>query len=80
MLRRIVLLLSCLRPSLRAWGEPVSADGQGVKHPWREDVYRKPISLQDKDGSWVKPADRWYEGNPALVTAYAVLALQPALE
>ncbi len=66
--------------ALRAWGEPVIADGKGVKHSWREDLCRKLISLQNKDGSWVNTADRWYEGNPALVTAYAVLALQTALE
>ena len=66
--------------ALRAWGEPVIADDKGVKHPWREDLCRKLISLQNKDGSWVNTADRWYEGNPMLVTAYAVLALQTALE
>ncbi len=66
--------------ALRAWGEPVIADDKGVKHSWREDLCRKLISLQNKDGSWVNTADRWYEGNPALVTAYAVLALQTALE
>jgi len=60
--------------------EPTIADGKGVKHSWREDLCGKLISLQNKDGSWVNTADRWYEGNPALVTAYAVLALQTALE
>ncbi len=66
--------------ALKAWGEPTIADSKGVKHAWREDLCRKLISLQNKDGSWVNTADRWYEGNPALVTAYAVLALQTALE
>ena len=66
--------------ALRAWGEPVIPDDKGVKHSWREDLCRKLISLQNKDGSWVNTADRWYEGNPSLVTAYAVLALQTALE
>ncbi len=66
--------------ALRAWGEPVIADDKGVKHSWREDLCRKLISLQNKDGSWVNTADRWYEGNPALVTAYAVLALLTALD
>ncbi|MCH7925963.1 MAG: hypothetical protein IIC51_10560 [Planctomycetes bacterium] len=37
------------------------------------------VSLQRDDGSWVNDADRWYEGNPQLVTAYALLALQTAL-
>ncbi len=66
--------------ALRAWGEPVITDGSGQGHRWREDLCRKLISLQNKDGSWVNTADRWYEGNPMLVTAYAVLAMQTALE
>jgi squalene-hopene/tetraprenyl-beta-curcumene cyclase len=40
----------------------------------------KLLSLQRDDGSWVNEADRWYEGNPHLVTAYAILAMQTALE
>jgi squalene-hopene/tetraprenyl-beta-curcumene cyclase len=28
-----------------------------------------------RDGSWVNSADRWYEGDAALVTGYALLAL-----
>jgi squalene-hopene/tetraprenyl-beta-curcumene cyclase len=36
------------------------------------------LSLQRENGSWLNEADRWYEGNPHLVTAYAVLALQTA--
>jgi hypothetical protein len=31
---------------------------------------------QRPDGSWVNEADRWHEGNPYLVTAYAMLSLQ----
>ncbi len=65
--------------ALQAWGEPVITDSKGIKHHWREELCRKLISLQNKDGSWVNTADRWYEGNPALVTSYAVLALQTAL-
>jgi squalene-hopene/tetraprenyl-beta-curcumene cyclase len=30
---------------------------------------------QAGDGSWVNSADRWYEGDAALVTGYALLAL-----
>jgi squalene-hopene/tetraprenyl-beta-curcumene cyclase len=66
--------------ALRAWDEPVITDDKGLKHSWREELCRKLTSLQNKDGSWVNTADRWYEGNAALVTAYAVLALQTALE
>ena len=33
---------------------------------------------QDKNGSWVNPADRFMEGDANLVTAYALLALNYA--
>lgn len=50
-----------------------TADGQ--QHDWRKDLTRQLNSEQRSDGSWVNDADRWYEGDPALVTAYSLLAL-----
>jgi len=66
--------------ALHAWGETTIVDSNNIKHNWREDLSRKLQQLQNKDGSWVNPADRWYEGNPYLVTAYSVLALQTSLK
>jgi squalene-hopene/tetraprenyl-beta-curcumene cyclase len=66
--------------ALQAWGEPVIVDGKDVRHAWRAELCEKVMSLQRPDGSWVNEEDRWYEGNPDLVTAYAVLALQTALQ
>ncbi len=66
--------------ALSAWGEDTIVDGKNVPHNWRVDLIEKLISLQREDGSWVNEADRWYEGNPHLVTAYAILALQTAVE
>lgn len=65
--------------ALHAWGEDSIEDAAGVPHRWREELCRTLIALQRDDGSWVNDADRWFEGNPDLVTAYAVLALQTAL-
>ncbi len=65
--------------AMHAWGEETIRDARGVPHRWRAELCRKLISLQRDDGSWVNEEDRWYEGNPNLVTAYAVLALQTAL-
>ena len=65
--------------AMSAWGEDRLADGDGVPHAWRVELCERLLSLQNKDGSWVNQQDRWYEGNPHLVTAYAVLALQTAL-
>ena len=47
----------------------------GKLHNWRADLVNRMSELQRKDGSWTNPADRWYEGDPNLVTAYALLAL-----
>jgi len=62
-----------------AWGEEIVPDEGGRPRSWRSELSRKLIGLQRSDGSWINEADRWYEGNPHLVTAYAVLALQTAL-
>jgi squalene-hopene/tetraprenyl-beta-curcumene cyclase len=50
-------------------------DPLGRRHDWRNDLVTKLAELQKSNGSWLNPADRWYEGDPNLVTAYALLAL-----
>lgn len=50
-------------------------DGQGKAHDWRQELTAKLAELQKPNGSWVNPADRWYEGDPNLVTAYTLMAL-----
>ncbi|QDT36964.1 prenyltransferase/squalene oxidase repeat-containing protein [Stratiformator vulcanicus] len=50
-------------------------DASGVKHDWRKDLAEKLFDLQKPNGSWVNEADRWYEGDPNIVTGYALLAL-----
>ncbi len=65
--------------AMDAWGEETVLDGKNAPHHWRAELCEKLIALQREDGSWVNEADRWYEGNPHLVTAYAILALQTAL-
>ncbi len=65
--------------AMRAWGEETIVDAEQTSHAWRVELCRKLLSLQRSDGSWVNDEDRWYEGNPHLVTAYAVLAMQTAL-
>lgn len=65
--------------AMQAWGREEIVDASGRAHPWREELCSKLISLQRPDGAWVNDEDRWFEGNPHLVTAYAILALQTAL-
>ena len=54
------------------------ADGRVV--PWRHELAQRLINLQKADGSWINDAHgRWWEKDPVLVTAYAVLALEHIL-
>jgi len=65
--------------AMHAWGEETIRDATNTPHHWRAELCQKLCSLQRPDGSWVNEKDRWFEGNPHLVTAYAVLALQTVL-
>ena len=62
--------------TLAATGEPFVLTEDQKKQDWRADLTRRLSELQLKDGSWTNPADRWFEGDPNLVTAYAMLALK----
>ncbi len=66
--------------ALRAWGEPVLTDADGTEHNWRHELIDALHARRQADGHWVNAEPRWYEDNPMLVTAYAVLALQEALK
>jgi squalene-hopene/tetraprenyl-beta-curcumene cyclase len=48
----------------------------GRRVDWRHEVAMRLINLQQKDGSWQNENGRWWEKDPALVTAYAVLTLE----
>jgi squalene-hopene/tetraprenyl-beta-curcumene cyclase len=56
-------------------GEPTIVDAKGVPHDWRAELIAALAKRQQPDGGWVNPADRFMEGDPNLVTAYALLAL-----
>ncbi len=47
----------------------------GVKHDWRRDLAEELARRQQSNGCWVNETTRWMEGDPNLVTAYALLAL-----
>ncbi|HEY2951617.1 MAG TPA: prenyltransferase/squalene oxidase repeat-containing protein [Verrucomicrobiae bacterium] len=48
----------------------------GNRVNWRKELAMKLINLQQRDGSWENQNGRWWEKDPALVTAYCVLALE----
>ncbi|HZL99652.1 MAG TPA: prenyltransferase/squalene oxidase repeat-containing protein, partial [Planctomycetota bacterium] len=58
-------------------GALVGDDGQPID--WRGQLVSRLLAEQRVDGSWINDGSpRWWEGNPTLCTAYAVLALAAA--
>ncbi len=64
-----------LAKTLDLMGVDEIVDGAGKKHDWRAELTAELARHQQKDGSWVNDADRWMEGNPQIVTGYALMAL-----
>lgn len=48
----------------------------GTKADWRRDLSKKLFNLQRADGSWMNANGRWWEKDPVLATAYALLTLE----
>ncbi|MFN0196242.1 MAG: prenyltransferase/squalene oxidase repeat-containing protein [Planctomycetaceae bacterium] len=61
--------------TLSVLGNNQFEDAEGNQHDWRKDLAEKLFSLQQENGSWTNPAERWNEGDPNLATAYALMAL-----
>lgn len=60
---------------LDALGDDYFVDADGVKHDWRKDIAGALAKRQRADGSWINELDRWFEGDPNLVTGYALMTL-----
>ncbi len=61
--------------TMEVLGEDEFTDAAGNKHDWKRELISRLSELQQSNGSWSNPADRWYEGDANLVTAYCLLAL-----
>jgi squalene-hopene/tetraprenyl-beta-curcumene cyclase len=61
--------------ALTLYGTDVLETRSGQRIHWREKLALKLIDLQQADGSWSNDNGRWFEKDPALVTAYALIAL-----
>jgi squalene-hopene/tetraprenyl-beta-curcumene cyclase len=61
--------------ALSAMGVDEFTDASGKAHDWRAELTAALAERQRDDGSWINENDRWMEGNPALVTGFALLAL-----
>ncbi len=66
--------------ALDAYGQTTLPTADGVQHDWANDLIDALVSRQLADGSWTNDADRWMEGDPNLVTCYALIALNAAVE
>ena len=55
--------------------QPALIDAAGASHDWRAELVAALAKRQQREGGWVNPADRFMEGDPNLVTAYALLSL-----
>ncbi|QEL16057.1 prenyltransferase/squalene oxidase repeat-containing protein [Limnoglobus roseus] len=64
--------------AMSVMGEATFEDDKGVKHDWKADLIAALAKRQKPDGSWTNETDRWMEGDPNLVTGYALLALSQA--
>ncbi|MBX3417762.1 MAG: terpene cyclase/mutase family protein [Pirellulaceae bacterium] len=62
--------------ALHAMGQEELVDSQNVSRRWKVELLDELASRQQPDGSWINGAEeRWYEGDPNLATAYALMAL-----
>jgi squalene-hopene/tetraprenyl-beta-curcumene cyclase len=64
-----------LARTLAAFGDPSLHLESGEEHDWVRELARRLLVLQRPDGAWSNASDRWWEGEPVLVTSYAMLAL-----
>lgn len=62
--------------ALKIYGQNEIVLSNGTKISWRSDLVKKLLSLQSNDGSWVNNSGRWWENDPVLCTAYAVVAIE----
>ena len=66
--------------ALRAWDSESITSADGKEHNWADDLIDTLTNIQRPNGSWWNQADRWMEGDPNLVTAYALTALNNAVQ
>ncbi|HEV7279412.1 MAG TPA: prenyltransferase/squalene oxidase repeat-containing protein [Pirellulaceae bacterium] len=64
--------------ALDAVGEEVFVSADGTEHRWKDELVAELAKRQKPDGSWINEAERWYESDPNLATAYSLLALSYA--
>lgn len=56
-------------------GEPTFTDADGNIHDWKAELADALAQRQQPSGAWANPDDRFMEGDPNIVTSYALMAL-----
>ena len=73
-----------LAKGMNIMGQDLIPRPQGAPLNWRREVVKKLINLQktdtDGNGYWQNGTNRWMEGDPILVTSYALITLRNALK
>lgn len=75
-----VMMSKALNGYSKLTGSRIIKDAENKDHDWSAELGEKLISLQKEDGSWSNSADRWWEGDPKLVTAYVLVCYNQILE
>lgn len=61
--------------TLDAVGSETFTEADGKTHAWRAELAKVMVEKQNADGSWTNKQPRWMEGDPNLVTGYALLTM-----
>jgi squalene-hopene/tetraprenyl-beta-curcumene cyclase len=61
--------------AMAALGKPTFTDAAGKEHDWKAELAAALAKRQGTTGSWVNNDDRFMEGDPNIVTSYALMAL-----
>jgi squalene-hopene/tetraprenyl-beta-curcumene cyclase len=61
---------------LSSYGVQTLTLKDGKKINWRHNLAQRLLDMQNGEGYWVNVSGRWWENDPVLVTAYAVLTLE----
>ena len=61
--------------ALDAMGVKDVVGPEGKSHDWRAELVTELATRQQADGSWVNTDPKWMEGDPNLVTGFALLTL-----
>ncbi|QEH34763.1 Prenyltransferase and squalene oxidase repeat protein [Aquisphaera giovannonii] len=61
--------------AMGALGKKSFTDAEGKEHDWKAELAAALARRQDPSGAWANKDDRFMEGDPNIVTSYALMAL-----